>query len=147
MDVGALGVLAEPLALEARADEVKQVSEWIGLFEWLVWSELRHVNVHLLFGINVLNVRAFVGASAIEDAGTQIHRACGVGLADNVWLSAAPQGHAAVAMNHWVIGDAHCRSPQAYRRFGFFLRGGGASVCPKGCAEDRVVSQGDGCNW
>ena len=49
------------VAMFARADAIRQNGEYIGLFEFLLWSHLRQRPVQLLFGSNLVDLASVVG--------------------------------------------------------------------------------------
>ena len=49
--------------MRARARQVRHDGSYGGLFEIAVWCHMRKVNVLLAFGVTILNVYAFFGAS------------------------------------------------------------------------------------
>ena len=88
-------------AMLIRADEIREDGEYIGLFEFLLWSHLRRRSVKLLFGSNLVDLAEVVGFPIPDIFLEDPMYVCGVRMsADGRWLSAAG---AAVRINHYVI--------------------------------------------
>ena len=92
-------------AIRRRAAQVRHPGAWIGFFEWLVWSELRQVDVHILFGSASVDLRAVFGVHLphFVDA-SATHRTAAVLLKNGEWRTSAPTGSALPTANHFVIG-------------------------------------------
>jgi hypothetical protein len=58
----------KPTAISVRAAVVRRPGQHIGFFELVVWSWLRRVRVMMLYGRNIVDVRAWFGA-ALSGAG------------------------------------------------------------------------------
>ena len=89
------------VAMNVRAADVRRAGSYIGLFEWLVFTELEHVSVLILFGYRTVNVRSLVGhiLPALEPKGCL--RA--VGVCRTAVGNFALQG-AGGSTNHWMVG-------------------------------------------
>jgi hypothetical protein len=92
-------------AILARANAVRTPGEWIGLFELVVWSWLRGVRVLMLYGKNIVDVRAWFGCDLPRQVLVGTHRLAAVKVTDRgTWLSAPELGSGRT--NHFVIGVA-----------------------------------------
>ena len=89
-------------SIRSRAAEVRKAGEYIGFFEWLVWSELKEVDVMMLFGGQVLNIRKSVGFELppLHAPGCHFVVAVTLGTDGELW---APAG-AGAGVNHYVVG-------------------------------------------
>jgi hypothetical protein len=113
----------------ARASEIREDGEHIGLFEFLLWSTLRQRPVKLLFGSNLVDLTEVVGSPHPHIFLEDPMYVCGVRLSESGrWLSAAG---AAVRINHYLIAlpldapDATASGKNAVamaRRAGFSLK-------------------------
>ena len=132
------------VAMLARADAIRQNGEYIGLFEFLLWSHLRQRPVQLLFGSNLVDLAEVVGLPDPHIFLEDPMYVCGVRISTNGrWLSAAG---AAVRINHYVIAvpldapDAKASGKQAIamaRLAGFSLK---ATEACGNCGIDCMAS-------
>ncbi len=85
----------------ARASEIREDGEHIGLFEFLLWSHLRQRPVKLLFGSNLVDLTEVVGSPLPNIFLGDPMYVCGVRMSEHGrWLSAAG---ADVRINHYLI--------------------------------------------
>lgn len=94
-------------SIRRRAAEVRHMGEYIGFWEWVVWSFLRDVPVHMLFGSTIVDVRRVFGPAAPAPKGG-IHRVAAVQCSGGGYRSAAVQtnrGHVPI-VNHFLVGTA-----------------------------------------
>jgi hypothetical protein len=112
----------------ARASEIREDGENIGLLEFLLWSHLRERPVKLLFGSNLVDLAETVGSPLPHIFLDNPMYVCGVRMSSGRWLSAAG---ATVGINHYLIavplaapdGTASGKSAVAMaRRAGFTLK-------------------------
>jgi hypothetical protein len=102
-DSRSLGAMDGDIAagMLARASEIREDGEHIGLFEFLLWSHLRHRPVNLLFGSNLVDLTEVVGFPLPHIFLENPMYVCGVRMsASGRWLSAAG---ADVRINHYLI--------------------------------------------
>ena len=102
----ALGCMAD--AIRARSEAIRHPGTYIGFFEWIAWSRLRNVRVHLLFGENVVCVNELFAPALPPLLWTAVHRVVAVEMGKNELRSARMDKScfkAGVAgANHFVIG-------------------------------------------
>ena len=84
---------------------------YIGLFEWLVWSRMNNVEVHMLFGSSVVVLSRFLGVQLPPVPAETVHRACAVrgggsGSGLHAWLSSCPNDILNPEVNHYLAGQA-----------------------------------------
>jgi hypothetical protein len=91
--------------ISERADVVRIPGKHIGFFELVVWSWLRRVRVLMLYGRNIVDVRAWFGVALPEQVLVGTHRVAAVRVTTKGnWLSAPEVGSGII--NHFVIGCA-----------------------------------------
>ena len=93
-------------AMRARAAEIREAFCYIGLFEWVAWGVRTKVQILILFGTGIVNLRQTFAPSMPSHSNSTL-RVCAVHIADDGegWLSAAPDGRGQMpAVNHYVIG-------------------------------------------
>ena len=71
--------------IRQRAAEVRCMGSHIGFYEFLAWSEMQQVQVHLLFGENVVNVRRLFSPYSPMLETKPIHRIAAVRLDELGW--------------------------------------------------------------
>jgi hypothetical protein len=113
----------------ARASEIRENGEHIGLFEFLLWSHLRKRPVKLVFGSNLVDLTDVLGSPLPHIFLEDPMYVCGVRLSGTGrWLAAAG---AAARINHYLIAvplaapDEAARGKNAVamaRRAGFTLK-------------------------
>ena len=87
-----------------RAEEVRTDGCRIGLFEWVSWSALRNVVVHMLFGKNIVNVGDVAAPHLCPQHGP-VHRVAAVVKTSSNFCIAAGSGKTIDAdINHYMIG-------------------------------------------
>jgi hypothetical protein len=96
------------IAIRERAAEIRKLGAYIGIFEWVAWATFEHVEVKMLFGSNIVSLRAVFAAGMPQRFRTCLRvaavRARGK---KKKWLSAvAPSGELLPVVNHYVIGIA-----------------------------------------
>jgi hypothetical protein len=87
--------------IRKRADAVRMLGEYVGFFEFMVWSSLRKRELLLLFGQNLVNIHQVFGTPLSEVPLSNTCRVAAVLLKSNGTLQAA-SGHPPV-INHYVI--------------------------------------------
>ncbi len=105
------------IAIRERAAEIRKLGAHIGLFEWVAWATVEHVEVKMLFGSNIVSLRAVFAAGMPQHCRTCL-RVAAVRVSDKskTWLSAvSPSGELFPVVNHYVIGIA-CGLSAANRR-------------------------------
>ena len=112
-----------------RAEEVRRVGTYLGLFEWVVWGEMHGCHVHLLLGDHVTDIRACFAPGLPALVSDDIHRVAGVWSSHGLWLSAVRNGVAVPQMNHFVIGVA---------------KQGSASAASSSCLDAAASSSAEG---
>jgi hypothetical protein len=93
-------------AMRARAAEIREAFSYIGLFEWVAWGVQTKVQILMLFGTGIVNLRQTFAPSMPPHSRSTL-RVCAVSIADDGegWLSAAPDGRGQMpVVNHYVIG-------------------------------------------
>jgi len=98
---GVLSVLAMADAIAARAVAVRRPGEFIGFFEWAVWSELRQASVLMLLGTNVVRLRDLLGLAALP-SGRPVHYVVAVRGGGKAWRAVRDVRRA----SHFLIGVA-----------------------------------------
>ena len=79
------------------------MGEYIGFFEFLLWASIRDVDVLLLMGSNIINVRGLFGMEGVPNPDRPIHRIAAVNTKNGVWYSVEGRTNE-VTVNHYVIG-------------------------------------------
>jgi hypothetical protein len=98
----AVGVEA---AIVARAKEIRTLSRYIGFFEFLAWSRLRAVQVLMLFGEHIVDLRNWFGPNLPPQVLVAVHRVIAVKV--HVSGKILSSGSNLVAdVNHFLIGVA-----------------------------------------
>ena len=68
-----------------------------------MWASIRHVDVLLLMGSNIINVRGLFGMEGVPNPDRPIHRIAAVNTKNGVWYSVEGRSNE-VTVNHYVIG-------------------------------------------
>ena len=91
--------------IERHAALIRNAGEYIGLFEWVVWSAMRKACVHMLFGSNIVDVGAMFGPPVCADGGFgPVHMVAAVMTSKSgFWRSAGGIGTLLPTINHYVI--------------------------------------------
>ena len=103
-----LDSVAVARSIRRRAAEVRRLGEYIGFWEWVVWSHARDVNVHMLFGSTIVDVRRVFGPPAEHPSGG-IHRVASVRCSGDGYRSSAVnpnRGHVP-SSNHFLVGTSN----------------------------------------
>jgi hypothetical protein len=92
-------------AMRGHAEKLRLPAQYVGLFDFMLWSQLRQRAVQVLFGRNLVDLTTILGGPLsnvpIEDG---IYIAAVRVVAKGRWL---PAVGASPGINHWVIGVAH----------------------------------------
>ncbi len=96
------------VAIRERAADIRKLGVYIGIFEWVAWATFEHVEVKMLFGSNIVSLRAVFAAGMPQHSRTCLRvAAVRVSGTSTTWLSAvAPSGELLPVVNHYVIGIA-----------------------------------------
>ena len=92
-------------AIAARAQAVQRPGEYLGLFDWLVWGDLRRAQVLMLFGTHVVDIRVYCAQGLPPLTASAVHRVVATARAGNGRLL-TPAGFGAGGVNHYVVGNA-----------------------------------------
>ena len=95
-------------AMRLRAKQIFRQGAYIGLFEWVAWAVHEKVDVQMLFGSNIVDLKA-VFAPNMPQRSLSCLRVSAVRLSDDGkhWLSAVKASGLLVPdINHYVIGIA-----------------------------------------
>ena len=92
-------------ALAARAQALRRPGEYLGLFDWLVWGDLRQVQVLMLFGTHVVDIRVLRAQGLPPLEASAVHRVVATARTGTGRLL-TPAGFGAGGVNHYVIGNA-----------------------------------------
>jgi hypothetical protein len=91
--------------IRKRAKRLRRVGEFIGLFDWVVWGVQHQVNVLMLFGSNVVDIKEWF-APGMPQRFLSCLRVAAVRAVGGRWLSAVGPGP---NVNHFVLGVACIR--------------------------------------
>ncbi len=95
-------------AMRARAKQVRQTGSLIGLFEWVAWSVKKKIQVKMLFGSAIVDLRqVFAPDMPLHSRSCLRVGAVRIAADTEHWLSAVGLGGGVLPqINHFVIGVA-----------------------------------------